>query len=255
MMAQLLEELARAQEPMGVTQLAQVLETSKPRVSRYLSSLRHLGFAEQDSITERYRLGWKILMLGEAATRQFDVRRIAQPYLSALRDSSGLTALLSIPIAGRAVVVATAESSAAVSITVRPGNRPAAHCSAQGRIVLAYSPNPDVEAVLSGQLEARTSASLTDPEKLRKRFALIRERLYEEAPGEARTGVNTLAAPILAGGGDLKGAIAIIGSMEDIASPPSSEQLRLVQGAAAAVSSALHNDCYAQRGIRPIAVS
>jgi len=252
MTTQILEQLARAQEPMGVTQLANILDTSKPRISRYLSSLKNLGLAEQDPATERYWLGWKLLMLGEAAARQFDVRRIAQPYLRALRDSTGLTALLSIPIAGRAVVVATAESAADVSITVRPGNRPAAHCSAQGRIVLAYSSKAVVEAVLAGPLEARTPESLTDPRELVDRMALIRERLYDTAPGEARSGVNTLAAPLLGGEGDLKGAIGIIGSMEDIANPPSNHHLEYVQGAAAAISGALRDTSYASRGIPPM---
>ena len=41
--AQILDELAGAQQPLGVTQLARALDHSKARIHRYLTSLKRLG--------------------------------------------------------------------------------------------------------------------------------------------------------------------------------------------------------------------
>jgi len=67
-----LDELATAQRAMGVTELAEALGETKPRVHRHLSTLREVGLIEQDQSTERYRLGWRVFQLGEAAGTQFD---------------------------------------------------------------------------------------------------------------------------------------------------------------------------------------
>ena len=247
--AQILDELAAAQQPIGVTQLARQLDHSKARMHRYLVSLKRLGLVEQDAASERYRLGWKLFQLGEAAGRQFDLRRLAEAHLRWLRDATGLTALLSVPVNGEALVIAAVESERNVCITVKPGNRPAAHCSAQGRVVLAFADAGVLDRQLQRKLEAFTPQSIAEPEAVRRRLAVIRERLYEDAPNEVLTGINTLAAPILRDGDALVGMIGIVGSIQDIPSPAPPGQVDLVRGCAAALSEMLEGTLYRTRGI------
>jgi len=247
--AQLLDELAAAQRPLGVTQLARALDQSKARIHRYLSSLRQSGLVEQDAASERYRLGWKLFQLGEAAGRQFDLRRLAEGHLRKLRDLTGLTALLSVPVNGEALVIAALESERNVCITVKPGNRPAAHCSAQGRVVLAFADAAARERQLRRKLARPTPHSIAEPDAVRRRLAAVRERLYEDAPNEVLTGMNTLAAPILRDGDALVGVIGIVGSIQDIPSPAPAGQVELVRGCAAALSDLLEGTLYRTRGI------
>jgi IclR family transcriptional regulator, KDG regulon repressor len=247
--AQILDELAASQQPLGVTQLARALQHSKARIHRYLTSLRRAGLVEQDAATERYRLGWKLFQLGEAAGQQFDLRRLAEGHLRRLRDLTGLTALLSVPVNGEALVIAAVESERNVCITVKPGNRPAAHCSAQGRIVLAFADEAVRDRQLRRKLTAFTPQSIAEPDAVRRRLAAVRERLYEDAPNEVLTGINALAAPILRDGDALVGMIGIVGSIQDIPSPARPEQIEWVRGCGAALSEALHARLYAERGI------
>lgn len=247
--AQILDELAAAQQPLGVTQLARALEHSKARIHRYLTSLRRAGLVEQDAASERYRLGWKLFQLGEAAGQQFDLRRLAEGSLRRLRDLTGLTALLSVPVNGEALVIAAVESERNVCITVKPGNRPAAHCSAQGRIVLAFADEAVRERQLRRRLAAVTPQSIVAPDAVRHRLAAVRERLYEDAPNEVLTGINTLAAPILRDGDALVGMIGIVGSIQDVPSPALPRQVDLVRGCAAALSDMLEGTLYRTRDI------
>ena len=247
--ARVLEELANAPQAVGVTELARLLDTSKARVYRFLASLKQHGLVDQEHATERYRLGWRLFQLGERAGAQFDLRRIADPVLKHLRDRTGQSALLSVPFNGEAVVVAAMDNAGGVCITVKPGNRPAPHCTAQGRLALAWATDAEVGRALDRELAAATPHSLVDAAAIRARLALVRQRLWEEAPNEALVGINVLAAPVLREGEVLVGIIGLIGATSEVPSPPHPNQLALVQGAAAVLSGALGSGRYAQQGI------
>jgi DNA-binding IclR family transcriptional regulator len=249
LIARLLDELAMAPSPMGVTELARALGESKARVYRNLHSLKSFGLVDQERASEKYRLGWKLFQLGERAALQFDLRELSMPYLRLLRELTGQSALLSVPLNGEALVIAAADNEANVSITVKPGNRPQSHCSAQGRIALAFASEAERERLLAGELEAFTPHSITDASKIRWRLELIRKRLYEQAPNEAIAGINVLAAPVLRDGGAMVGMIGIIGAIQHVPARPDPKQLKLVQGAAAALSEAIGGTAYAERGI------
>ena len=136
MVFRLLDELTAARRPLGVTELAQQLQTAKPRTYRHLASMRQLGILEQDPTTEKYMLGSRLVAYGEAAGEQFDLRAIADPYLTRIRDATGQTALLAVATHDTALVVSCVESKANVCISVKPGNRVLPYCSAQGRTVM-----------------------------------------------------------------------------------------------------------------------
>jgi len=240
----MLEEIAAARRPLGVTELAQILGEPKPRVYRHLASMRQLGMVEQDRVSEKYRLGAKLFVLGTAASEQFDLRLIADPYLTRLRDSSGQTALLSVATKDSALVVSAVESHDGVCISVKPGNRVPKHCSAQGRIVLAFMDEATQGKVLRSPLQRFTEHSLVDPSEIASRLSLIRERLYEDANGEVIEGINVLAAPIFREDNKLVGSIGVIGPSRSVPSPPLAQLLTDVQSAAAELSARLNSKIY-----------
>ena len=181
MTGQILEALAAAGQPMRLTALANHLGEPKARMHRHLSTLKYLGFVEQDAETEFYKLGLKLAHVGQAAMEQFDLRRLAEPYAMKLRDLTGQTIVLSIPASGDAIVSAAWEFPNPVMISVNLGFRLPAHASAQGRLTLAFAPPELQSRVLSRKLPALTPRTITDPAKLRDRLAAVREQLYEVA--------------------------------------------------------------------------
>lgn len=245
----LLDELSAARRPLGVTELADIVDEPKPRVYRHLASMRQMGAVEQDPTTEKYRLGAKLVIYGTAASQQFDLRAIADPYLTRLRDSLGQSAVLSVATHDSALVVAAVDSNKGVCITVKPGNRVPAHCSTQGRIVLAFLPAADQQRILRRKLQSFTARSITDPVALASRLELVRKRLYEDADGEVIDGINVLAAPIFRENGVLVGSIGIIGPSSEVPSPPPAEMLYQVQLAAAELSARFNCDIYERAGL------
>lgn len=241
----IMDELALAQRSMGVTELSVALGETKPRVHRHLSTLREMGLIEQDLSTDRYRLGWRVFQLGEAAGSQFDLRARAEPYLLRVRDELRETAVLAVPINAQPMVISAADNIyARICISVKPGNRPLPHCSALGRIALAFAKPSQQEELLAGELIAETEMSMTDKDQLRNRLATIREQLYDVCNGEMMLGINTLAVPIFRDGDNLAGMLSIVGSIQNIPSPPLRRQVELLQECAAELSSQLSGDAY-----------
>ncbi|MBH1965898.1 MAG: IclR family transcriptional regulator [Comamonadaceae bacterium] len=249
LIANLLDELGAASGPLGVTELSRLLGQTKARVHRNLTSLRQFGFVDQEQKSEKYRLGWKLFHLGERAGVQFNIRAIAAPYLHLLRSCTGQSALLSIPLNGEALVIDAVDNESSVSITVKPGNRPLAHCSAQGRIALSYASAAQRARLLNGALAKPTPASMTDVGAIQERMALIRSQLIEEAPDEVLTGINAVAAPILRSPDELIGIVSIVGSVQHLpAQSTTGEISSLLRGCAAALSEQFGCSIYADHG-------
>lgn len=242
-----LDELALAQRAMGVTELAEALGETKPRIHRHLSTLREMGIIDQDRSTDRYRLGWRVFQLGEAAGNQFDLRRRAEPYLLRIRDELKETAVLAVPVNGMPLVIATMENIyARICVIVKAGNRPLPHASSLGRLTLAFSPKALQDDILSKPLEAETPASMTDPALIRQRLMRVRAQFYETSQNEVMIGVNTIAVPVFRNGNELAGALSIVGSVQNIPEPPKRHQIEVLHACAEELSAQLDSDAYAR---------
>ena len=248
MTVRLLEAMALAGRSLGVSDAARQLGEPRARVHRHLVTLKEAGLVAQDAASERYHLTWRLFQIGQAAAEHFDLRRVAEPAMHRLREAVGQSVLLAVPTGGAPMVVHALEASNNVSITVRPGNRPPLHSSAQGRVMLAFAPEEVRERVLAGPLAAPTPESLTDPARLRARLALVRERLWDTAPSETLLGINVLAAPVFAGGDVLVGTLGIVGSVQFVRDPPENAMLAALRDAAAEVSGALGSERYRASG-------
>ncbi len=249
MTGQVIEALAVAGEPMRLTELANQLGEPKAKMHRHLSTLKHLGFVDQDPKTETYRLGLKLVHIGQAATDQFDLRRLAEPYMARLRDLTRQTVVLSTPANGDAIIGAVVDSPNLVTISVRLGYRLPAHASAQGRLNLAFAPVAMKQRVLSRKLQAFTPRTLTDPSKLRERFARIRTELYDVSMDETLLGISAVAAPLLNYENDLVGVVAIVGTTQYVHEPVDPEQLMLLRACTKAISLRLNSTGYEGLGI------
>jgi IclR family acetate operon transcriptional repressor len=249
MTGQIIEALAAAGQPMRLTALANQLGEPKAKMHRHLSTLKHLGFVDQDAKTETYRLGLKLVHIGQAATDQFDLRRLCEPYMARLRDLTHQTVVLSTPANGDAIIGAVVDSPNLVTISVRLGYRLPAHASAQGRLNLAFGPPAMQQRLLSRKLQALTPRTITDPAVLRARLAQIKLQLYEISMDETLLGISAVAAPILNFDNDLVGALAVVGTTQYVHDPVEPEQLKLLLACTKAISLRLNSTGYEGLGI------
>ena len=244
MTIRLLEELAAASRPQGVTELAKALGEQKARVHRHLATLKAAGVVAQEQVGDRYRLGWKILQLGMSAAEDLELQVLAKRHLIGLRDAVGETVMLAIPANGDALVIDCEPSRAQVTTIVRKGVLFVANTSSLGRTMLAFAAEEVQEAILARAMTRYTDHSIAEPGVLRRRLAQIRERFFDVAVNENIYGVSALAAPVFDQRNAIVGAIGLVGSPFVIKAPPSTELLEPLQDAAQSLSEDMNSTAW-----------
>ncbi len=108
-------------------------------MSRLVQTLSKYGFAEKDERTRKYFLGPQIVRLSRMALNVMPLRETAKPYLQKLVDLTGECAHLAILAKGEALYLDQAESPSALRVTTGVGTLAPLHCTALGKILLAFA--------------------------------------------------------------------------------------------------------------------
>jgi DNA-binding IclR family transcriptional regulator len=202
-----LDELAGDPGELGTNELARRIGVNPSTASRLLATLEAARLVEQVPANGRYRLGLRLLELGNVALGRLDLRTLARPHLEALVEETGETTTLSVPGERDAVTVDFAQSSSSVQSVARLGRPSVAHATAAGKVLLAFGDVPPP----TGELERFTRRTLTDPQKLGDVIERVRDLGWADAAGERERDLNAIAAPLLGADGRLAGILGVQG--------------------------------------------
>jgi len=229
-----LDALAAAGE-LGTNEVARRTRLNASTASRQLATLVAAGLVAHVAETGRYRLGPRLVELGNAALAGLDVRAIARPHLRALAAATGETATLSVPGEPDAITVDFVQSAASVQSVARLGRPSVAHATAAGKVVLAFGE----VSLPSGPLRRFTGATITNTADLAAEITAVRRRGFAQALGEREEDLNAVAAPVWGVRGELLAVLGVQGPAARFAAPAIERALRELRDHAVAVSSAL----------------
>jgi DNA-binding IclR family transcriptional regulator len=232
----LIELLADARSPRGVTEVARDLGISKPRAHRHLRALVQRGYARQDPRTEGYEVGIRVLALGERVRDRFDLVTALRPVMNDLADRSGLAVTVTGLVEDAVTVLDMIHGRTLIAFTTRPGAQLDFHASAHGLVTLAFGSPELLEALLSRPVKQWTASTLTAPDDIRRAVAQVRRQGWATAVDAVQIGLNALAAPVFDHRGDWRGSLAIVGSSTDIPETPSEAMIEMIADAARTAS-------------------
>src|SRR5260370_817927 len=92
-----LDALSNGDSELGTNEIARRTGINASTVARLLATLAGAGMVERVTATGRYRLGLRLLQLGNTVLARLDLREVARPHLQALVAKTGETATLSAP--------------------------------------------------------------------------------------------------------------------------------------------------------------
>jgi len=232
--ASVIDALAGGGE-LGTNELARRTGLHPSSVSRLLSTLADSGLVEHVPETGRYRLGLRLIALGNAVLARLDLREVARPHLRALVEETGETATLSAPGDPDAITVDFVQSAASVQSVARVGRPSVAHATATGKVALAFG---DV-ALHAGRLHAFTGQTIVDRATLAREIERVRGQGWARALGEREEDLNALAAPVRGSDGQLAAVLGIQGPSSRFGDEVMTRALDPLLVHAAAVSEAL----------------
>lgn len=235
----IIEHVAQAGRPVGVTVLARELGTTKSRIYRHLQTLTKSGYLAQEPETERYHVGPRLVGLARVIDDGVDIVDVAMPVLRDLRDTLGHYTVLSQMEDDGVRVQASVSGRSVVEIGVRRGSLLLFHASAQGKVALAFGPEERRRRVLRSRLEMLTPKTIVSAAALAEELDRIRARGWATGYNESLMGLNTLAAPVFDATGLIVGAVGIVDSIQYLQETPSDDQIRETVKAAARISELL----------------
>jgi IclR family acetate operon transcriptional repressor len=157
-----------------------------------------------------YELGPVLIHLGNAALASTEIRSAALPVLRDLTAQVDETSHLAVPCDDRALIIAVQDSPHPLRAASRPGFQAELHCSATGKVLLAFAGPERVTALYTGARPTRRTAhTLTTLAAIRRECDLTRQRGYSLDDEEFNLGVRCLAAPVFASDGTVAAAMGV----------------------------------------------
>lgn len=126
-------------------------------VSRLTFTLTSLGYLRHRAATGEYALSPAVLSLGFSVLSNFQVGRIARPYMEALAEHTQAAISLGVRHGTSVVYVAHCRSTARLILGLDVGTRLPFAETAMGRAIWCASP-PGMQALVAGRLQAENAA-------------------------------------------------------------------------------------------------
>ena len=126
----------------GISELSVRLAMPKATVYRFLQTMKTLGYVRQEVDTERYGLSMRVFELGAKALQYPDLVEICKPHMQHLSDATGETVHLGTLIDSEIIYVHKVDSRHMLGMYSRVGRRAPLHCTAIGKVLMAWE-NPE----------------------------------------------------------------------------------------------------------------
>ena len=206
----ILEILLQHGSAMNMTEISKKLGLYPSTIHRILDTLKYWGYVEQNTNTQKYQLGLKLLELGMAKLHQIDLVREVTPYLKELVKQYNETVHLGVLEEGEVLYLAKEESSQTIRMISYIGKRAPLHCTALGKVLLAYMSEEERKKILEEkELPRLTKNTITDKGELEKELDKIREQDFALDREENEKDVRCIGAPIRNYKGKVIAAISI----------------------------------------------
>jgi IclR family transcriptional regulator, acetate operon repressor len=217
-------------------EVARDLGVHRSTALRLLSTLERHGLVERDPRNAKYRLGRRLPQLASVVTGEFDLRFVARPVCERLAGALGETVTLDVLDADEIVPIEQATGSTSVVSVNWLGRRTPLHCTASGKVILAFAPNALRQRLLARPLERRTPHTIVDRAELEEQLAVALETGFARTFQELEVGLDAIAAPVHSADGAVVAAIDVSGPAHRLKEGDRPELVGLTREAAADLS-------------------
>lgn len=229
----LLQAVVGAPGPVTLTEVVGKTGIDKSTAQRLLTHFVERGFLARDPADRRYDIGPAMFGMAAAVSARSNIRRLAAPHLTELRDLTGETSSLHLLVGDRRVCIDGAESTHAVRRIVPLGESISLHAGPSGKVILAY-----LNAAERERIYQAAGCGAAERQALEGTVAHIRTSGVLHTESDRTAGIRAVSSPIF----DSRGVIASItvaGPTDRWERPAAEAVEAAVRNAAQAISSKL----------------
>lgn len=209
-MMDLLDTLARFPDPVNLKRLANMTSLHPSTAHRILNVLVEYRMVDRVE-PGTYRLGIRLLELGNLAKSRINLRQEALPYMQRLHDDLQETVNLSVRQDDEMVYVERLTSDrSAIRVVHLIGARAPLHVTAVGKLFLLEAGPEKVQAYIDRRgLSVYTRNTIRDAESLSRELEKVRKLGYAFDNEEAEKGVSCIGAGIYDDEGRLVAGLSV----------------------------------------------
>ena len=207
----LLAHIADSTEPPGLADLSRAMRLPKPTAYRLARALESIGFVRKDPLTLRYHVGSSFENVALNGLRNSAGHGARRKLMNELAERLGARINLVVLKAGNLSFVQWVESTAPLRVDINGDMPMPVHCSASGKLLLAFGPVELREGVFrSAPFQGYTKNTITTARGLARELEEIRKRGYSIDDQELLPGVNCLAVPVQNRAGQTVAGLAVM---------------------------------------------
>jgi len=206
-----LDIVASAEKPMRFTDILKRSDQPRGTLHRQLSNLVEEGLLTIDR-DHAYTPGIRLLRFAAKAWAGNEFRRIAEPHLRALHETTGETVHLGVLRGADVIYLDKVESRQAVRMYSQIGNASPAYCTGVGKAALSALPDDQMVPLVSSMIFHRfTEYTITTAGALLDEIAAIRKAGHAFDREEHETGIRCVAAPVYSADRSFVAGVSVTG--------------------------------------------
>jgi DNA-binding IclR family transcriptional regulator len=207
----ILEFLASQRNGYTTSELSRKFKIPISTMNNLLYTLVHCGYLQRND-KGLFRVTMKLL--GEAAKLMdnTELREVAHEHLECLTRRTELASVLSVREGDQLVCIDKVDGPSQIRIASSIGKRFYLHSTSQGKAILAYASEEDVDVIVSKTgLPSLTPNTITSLSALNKELQRIRSQGYATDREENTVGIRGISAAIFDHTGRIAGAAGVGG--------------------------------------------
>lgn len=231
----ILRLLGKMHTPMGVNAIAQALDLVPSTCLHILRALTEEKLVAFDRTSKHYRLGAGMLSLAHSAIEANAFPLLAQPALDRLSTHWGVTAIgVDVSDPDQMVVVALSRSNLPFRLHVDVGSVFPSLLSATGRLVAAFSGQPETE--IKNRFEKLRWDKPLDYKVWNKEVLFAKKNQYSMDRNTYIAGVTIVAVPVLTPAGNISHTLVCASLMDAINKTQLKTLIKEMQGEARTIA-------------------
>lgn len=191
-----------------LSDVARATGLTRAAARRFLLTLADLGYVRADG--RLFGLTPRVLELGYSYLSALSLPEVAEPHLERLAAEVHESSSVSVLDEDVVVYVARIPTSRIMRVAISVGTRFPAYATSMGRVLLAFLPEPELDAYLARtELRRLTGRTLVSATGLRTELARVRRQGWAFVDQELEEGLRAVAAPVRGRGGRVMAAVNV----------------------------------------------
>jgi IclR family acetate operon transcriptional repressor len=244
----IIETLATARRPLGVSEISALQGMPKPTAHRIVRMLESEGLLQREPGKRRFVPGARLLQLGLGIVAASMLRAPRHAILEALSNAIGETCNFGVMAGSHVVYLDRVESAWPLGLRFESGSRVPLHCTAMGKLFLSMLPTRKRAALIRAlPLQRYTESTMTDAARLGRELDKIRASKISTDNQEFLAGVVCVAVPVHGRNGQSVAAVAISAPLARMSLEQGLRHVPLLQDASKRLSATLDDEADGDR--------